>query len=377
MNIAFIGNYEANTVNGVSVSAYYQAQILIDLGHTVYFYFPSAQTFTELGEDKIIRRGFKKSNKVALFFSIYDFLKKNTDNIDIFHLHSVFYPINNIFAFCLIKLKYKYVIMPHGGYNENIFKRNALKKSIFYTLLEKSMILKASAIFCVAEKERLDIERLNYKGAVYIIPNPINLTETYIKNDVYASNLQEKQSKSIIYLGRYDLHHKGIDTLLEIFKKVEEKNATLALHLYGKGKDKEKMLSMIKQLNLHHVFVNDAVFGEEKLKVYQQAIAYIQTSRWEAFGMSIFEAGSIGLPLIVSEGVYMKDFILDHDIGIVICSDADKASEQIIKFCMDSDKLKNINSKIREVINDNLSIQIIGKLLENAYQKIIAEHHQL
>lgn len=370
MNIAFIGDYEEDAVNGVVVSAYSQAKILVSLGHKVYFYFRSPQAFVQSNRDGITRQSFEGQTLCAFFCNVYHFLKQNPDKIDIFHLHSVFIPLNKLFAFCFKRLHYQYVITPHGGYDPNILKRDWLKKQVYYHFFEKSLINNASAIFCVAEKEKLNIEKLKYKGVVFIIPNPIN-----IENDlIYHTHFTDSQSsheKRIVYMGRYDMQHKGLDTLLKIFKAIEEKQGDLALHLYGKGGDLGKMKRMIERLQLRKVFIHKPVFGEEKLKILRTATTYIQTSRWEAFGLSIFEAAHKGIPLIVSEGVYMKDFILSHDIGIVLDSNVDTAADQIIKFCADTNKLKEISHRIREVVESHLSARIVGKLLENAYSKVI------
>jgi glycosyltransferase involved in cell wall biosynthesis len=370
MNIAFIGDYEENAVNGVVTSAYFQAKILVSLGHKVYFYFRFSEASVEVNTDGIIRRGFKGLTLFDSFYNIYRFLKQNPDEIDIFHIHSVFIPLNKLFAFCLKKLGYKYVITPHGGYDPNILERDWLKKQLYYLFFEKSLISNANAIFCVAEKEKLSVDKFNYKGLLFTIPNPIYIGNNLINHALHAgsSSLQEKR---ILYIGRYDMQHKGLDFLLKVFKSIEEKQADLSLHLYGRGEDLAKIKRTIQHLHLQKVFVHAPIFGEEKWQVLREATAYIQTSRWEAFGISIFEAASVGSPLIVSEGVYMKDFILHHDIGIVLANNIEEAADQIIKFCNDIHKLKEISLRIRAVIEDNLSARVVGKLLENAYSQVI------
>jgi glycosyltransferase involved in cell wall biosynthesis len=241
---------------------------------------------------------------------------------------------------------------------------------VYYYFFEKSLISNASAIFCVAEKEKLSIEKFKYKGLVFTIPNPIDVGSDLIDYIHYADS-QSLQEKHIVYMGRYNMQHKGLDTLLKIFKAIEEKQVNLSLHLYGKGEDLGKMKHIIQRLQLRKTFIYDPAFGEEKLHIFQNATAYIQNSRWEAFGISIFEAASAGLPLIVSEGVYMKDFILKHDIGIVLDDNIDKAADQIIKFCADTDKLKEISHRIRGVVENHLSARVVGKLLEHAYSEVM------
>ncbi|SFE40475.1 glycosyltransferase family 4 protein [Thermoflexibacter ruber] len=373
MNIAFVGNYEENAVNGVVVSAYMQAKILVSLGHKVYFYFRSPRAFIETNKDNITKRGFEGQTLFTFLPNIYRFLQQNPDKIDIFHIHSVFIPLNKLFAFCFKRLHYKYVITPHGGYDPNILKRDWLKKQVYYFFFEKSLIGNANAIFCVAEKEKLSIEKLSYKGLVFTIPNPIDLENDWIDSTHYTDS-QSLQEKYIVYMGRYDMQHKGLDTLLKIFKAIEEKQVNLSLHLYGMGEDLVNLKCIIQDLQLRKVFLHNPAFGEEKLNVFQNATAYIQNSRWEAFGISIFEAASAGLPLIVSEGVYMKDFISRHGIGIVLENNIGKAADQIIKFCADTDKLKEISHRIRGVVENHMSARVVGKLLEHAYSEAIKKY---
>jgi hypothetical protein len=131
VNIGYYGVYTENAVNGVHVTGYIVAKEIVKLGHQVYMYglgYKNEQ-YEENGiKIRIFKRGFKFSLPGALKRHMYN----NEDNIDIFHLRSVFIPDNYLVTKHLRKCRLPYVISPHGGYDQNVMNRHRLKKKLYF-----------------------------------------------------------------------------------------------------------------------------------------------------------------------------------------------------------------------------------------------------
>src|SRR5690606_19606961 len=160
--IGYYGVYTENAVNGVDVTGYIVAREIVKLGHQVYCY--SMGDKDEQYEDNGIKiRIFKREGKFALPRSLKNHLGQNKDNIDIFHLRSVFIFANYLVAKHLHKYKLPYVITPHGGYDQHIMKRSRLKKKLYFQLFESQYLHNARGVIsCSGESEIRDFERLKY-----------------------------------------------------------------------------------------------------------------------------------------------------------------------------------------------------------------------
>lgn len=373
MNIAFYGNFHLNAVNGVSVASYALAKELVRSGHHVFFYYQSTKKGSYTDEAGITKRRFLRQNFFKRYFflpyGLYDFLKENPDKIEIFHLHSSFYPANNLFAHVLSKLGHRYVITPHGGYHQSVLARHNWLKRLFLYLFEKKMLDKAMAVFCIAAKEKNDLINLGYKGIIRVIPNIVSID---YKPTSQSTPTQPNSQKKIVFLGRYDAAHKGLDNLLHIFQRIEAVDSSVQLCLYGHGGDKELLENMAKRLHLQNISIHEKIFGLEKYKIISEATAYIQPSRWEVFGISIFEAALLGTPVILSKQLYMTDFFVNNGLGIALDDDFEKAARQIIDFIGNEALLKHIKSIIRQSVQNDFSPTAIERLMEDTYKELIA-----
>lgn len=366
MNIAYIGYFRSDAVNGVPVVGYAQARALVQAGHNLFFYHPDKESSFDIDENGITRRGFKQRRFYQLPSGLAEFIKDNPDRIDVFHLHGGFYPINALVSKAIVKANLKYAFTPHGGYNRHIFKRGIIKKSLYYHFFEKPLLHHASAVFCVAEKEKEDLDRLGYNGVVGVAHNPIdNFLE--IGNPSYLS----PREKVIIYLGRYDAYGKGLDLLLYIFKNIEEADKSVILKLYGKGEDKVFLQKLAKKLGLQNVQINDPIYGRDKYNALCEAALYIQPSRWEAGATSTTEAALLGIPVAASSGCYLAPFFAEKGIGITLSPDNRIAAKQILELLYDERRMKQMGCLAREVILSEFNSSKYAEVATKLYSQVI------
>ncbi len=361
MNIAYFGVYTKNAVNGVDVTGYIVAKEIAMLGHNVFCYGLGKENKKYI-EDGINIRIFKNESKYILPMSFKEHVKSNPDKIELYHLRSVFILKNFLFSRFLSKINTPYVITPHGGYDKNILKRGAFVKKIYFNLFEKKYLHNAKGVIsCSGASEVEDARRHNYKGLVEIIWDPVY-------NNL---NFTPKNNKKLIYLGRYDKDHKGLDKLFYLFKEVTKLDPEFRLDLYGSGPHESDLIELKNSLNLKEVTINKPVYEEDKNKILNDCMAYIQVSRWEAFGRSIIEAISQGLPVIISEGFNLKDIVEENKLGIVITDDFQKSAQQIIDYLSDFDNLLKVSKKNIVFAKYEYSPSIIAQSNIDFYQKVL------
>ncbi|KMQ52935.1 Glycosyltransferase [Chitinispirillum alkaliphilum] len=368
MRIAFIGSFSENSVCGVSNATYANAKGLVQKGHEVFFYSNENGDSSYIYKDKngIKKRCFKSK---SLFRSSLDFtqhVKDNIDNIDIYHLSSVFTPYNYAVARTLKKFGYSYILTPHNGYNKKVFLRHFLKKNIYYHLFEKFVLTNASGIHCISENEVSDVKILKYNGQIKLINNPVTCYNYRLKKEDKAA-----YRYSLTYLGRYDIYCKGLDRLFSIQKHIELKNEDIYLNLYGDGKDRENLNLLKHRLGLKNVMIHDPVFGTEKEKVYQNSTLYIQTSRWEGSPVSIADAMLRKVPVAVTSGCNMDSIINKWDAGVILKESPEAAADQIITFLNTRKALRKCAENGFKFAEQNYKPEVTTKRIVDFYHEVL------
>ena len=187
------------------------------------------------------------------------------------------------------------VVSPRGTLSTWALGRSALRKKIFWRLLQAPMLQAAACFHVTAESEYEDIRRLGFRQPVYILPNGIDLPA-----------FEEKQAvgrRVLLFLGR--MHPvKGVDLLLRSWQLVEHRFPDWELHLAGSdnGGYQAEMQALAAQLRLERVVFRGPLFGEEKWLVYHLASLFVLPTHSENFGMTVAEALAAGTPAIVSKG---------------------------------------------------------------------------
>jgi glycosyltransferase involved in cell wall biosynthesis len=355
--------------NGVVTAVYWLSRAQSGLGVKVFIYRVGDRRSDDELAPGIIRRTFPKSSVFGHSRDLCMWVKVNEDCIDIVHLHSVFIPLNFSLSRVCKKNGLPYVVTPHGGYDAHIFKRAYIKKMVYYKLFEKHIIHDAAGIHCVASEETKNIYKLGFRGAMCIAANLFDEERLLTKERIPANS-----KPRIIYLGRFDILHKGLDRLLNIWSLIETKLPDFELHFYGNGPDYNKLVILAKTKGLERIHFHAPVYGEEKISLLSESILYLQCSRWEVFGVSIVEAMAAGAAVAVSTGCFIGDTVLQAQCGIVFPDDDKLAAKSLIDLLGTRDRLIAMGVNGRNYVKRNFSPQVIGRQLLEFYDLIVGDN---
>lgn len=117
-------------------------------------------------------------------------------------------------------------------------------------------------------------------------------------------------------LGALDIQTKAQDVLIKCFGNIKWKNRNWQLHIYGEGKDKEMLHTLIKELNLgEKVFLKG--YTNEVQRILKDADLLIHATHLDAMPISVIEAMAMGLPCIVSNVGDMPDWVQQDYNGFI------------------------------------------------------------
>ncbi len=152
-----------------------------------------------------------------------------------------------------------------------------------------------------------------YNKNVVVIPNGMLLEKSQIekaKLDAIKDKIGiGKNGRVVLYVGRFDEKQKNVSTLIKAFKKMAD--SSLKLVLVGDGKSMQMYRALAEGSS--SILFAGRVSEEELPYYYSMADLYVIPSRWESFNLSIIEAASFGVPLLLSKNAVPKDFESEFD----------------------------------------------------------------
>ncbi len=213
---------------------------------------------------------------------------------DLVVLHSGFTLHNVVAARIARRHGVAYVVAPRGAYDPHIFLRRPLLKNLWWRAFEYPMVKRAGAVHLFFDDETADLERLGYHGPTVVAPNGVEPPA--------GMQWDGGTGGYLLWLGRFDPQHKGLDTLVRALAAVpRETRPTLRLVGPDWRDGRERVNALVRELRLEEwVSVEPALYGDEKWSALRSATGFVYPSRWEGFGNSVAEAASLGLPLLVT-----------------------------------------------------------------------------
>lgn len=226
-----------------------------------------------------------------------------------------FYPFGKHIGFLyrIIKSHIPFTIVPRGELTQEAQTQKKWKKKIANFLFFSSLARQAAAIqYLTAREQSACGTRWNKKG--FVIPNgaslPSQITRTY----------QPNAPLKLLYIGRLNIFHKGLDLLVQACSLVKERleKARVTLDIYGPDllDNREQLTRRVKELGLSSwVRIHKELYKEDKTQALRQADVFVMASRFEGHPMGLIEALAYSLPCVATAGTNMREEIEKYNAG--------------------------------------------------------------
>jgi len=199
-------------------------------------------------------------------------------------------------------------------------KNSGMKKRISAALYEDRHLAGAACVHALNDAEAHAVRAYGLKNPICIIPNGVELPN---KTEV----TYPKKSRYLLYLGR--LHpKKGLPYLIEAWSRIEKDALQAGWKLKIAGWDQNGHRSELETLTeklraAATIKFVGPLFGEAKAQCFQEASAFILPSLSEGLPMSVLEAWSWWLPVVMTPNCNLSEGVV---AGAAIVTDADVES---------------------------------------------------
>ena len=294
-------------------------------------------------------------------------IKNNFDICNFVSGYYVKYKIPDMFDYTVSKLHKKMPVIARwaGGNHKWLL---PIRKEI-----KKTSLKRCDKIICSGQEEIKNLEKTfqisNEK--ILQIMNPIDTAVFKFREKQTAANKLGLDSnyQYLLYVGRFS-KNKGIEEILNVFKKLKENHSNLKLILIGDGPLLNQIQEYVKQNNL----ITDVILPgrlTHEITCYYYNISSVLLNIGASGGLAnvIIEAIASKLPIIATNVGASKDYVGGKfNNGILINSTNELELEKAIIEIIENKK-KYINSN--ENILKKFTFEFFGQTLKQSYMELL------
>lgn len=300
-------------------------------------------------------------------------IRKNLlkESPDIFHMEALWrYPQLLMTSWKKHK-KAPIVCTPHGMLDPYIIKNQGVVKRLVSNLFFQKSLEAVDCYHALCQKELEDIRAYGLKQPVAIIPNGINLPDPDLKFE------KTDKKKHLLYLGR--LHKKkGVDLLLKaltvINKEKKEMLDNWQIDLVGWDHEgcKAELEKIVADNHLDDLVVfHGGLFGENKQRMYANADGYILPSHGEGLPMTVLEAWSWKIPVIMTPECHLPEGY-SANAAIEINDNVESVCNGLKTFLGMSDKERqSMGMRGYNLVRENFTWDVSAKKMIEVYEWLL------
>ena len=296
--------------------------------------------------------------------------KKIVREFDIIHIYSWYHHIGLVFSKIAAKYNIPFFISMWGTLQPDAHKFHKYKKNLVDIIYTKKIIKQATGLHSIGNSETSEYIKWGCDPKkIHYIDNGVVLEDFKIKKKTQITRkLGIDNSKFLLYLGR--IHEKkGIEQLIEVFKKITNSFDDISLVIAGTGDENyiTKLKNKVKLLGLQEkIIFAGFVSHDEKLELLKNAKIFVLTSYSDIHPRAIQDALTMGLPVIFSKVCDYPE-IDEYSAGISVGLDVESIYNALKKLLNDEQTLKSYSKNAQKLIHEKFLLSEQVKKFEKLY----------
>ena len=296
-------------------------------------------------------------SSLILFFLSFGLIKKIKP--DVVHSHTA--DLGFILSFACKLNKIPIINHCHGV--SFPYKQNTSAKRIIEKFCLKYS--KFNKIITVDENSLSAFKKANIKNVIYL-PNGVDI-ENFNKAKTKRTN------KTIfLFVGRLE-KQKGLVYLIEAINILKEKSSNFEVHLIGKGSEEAYLKELVSKFNFKEYikFLGEKTY-QEITDCYINSDAFILTSIWEGFPLTLLEAWAARLAVIITNVGGISKICTDKKNALIIPPQSPEKIAEVMLVLIDNKKLREqLGENGRKLVEEKYSWENTAKEFISIYKNLI------
>lgn len=376
-------------VNGVVTSVMLLKDALTELGHEVFIVTVSVPDYDTSLEKNIIRipsipfAKWKEFRVGVPTFFHRSFRQVRALNLDVIHTHTEFSLglLGRFFA--------KYLHLPlvhtyHTMYEDYTHYVLSIGQPVVKALMKKGSkfyVQGYDLVIVPSKKTKNALRSYGVTNEIAILPTGINVNQfdRLPKTSPIVQNLAQRygyieKNKILLSLGRVS-QEKSIDFLIEAMPELLAESPELRLLIVGDGPYRPELEKLTQALSLESAicFAGRIPFCDVS-QYYSLADFFVNASKTETQGLTIFEAMATSLPVIVYDDENVADVVVAQKSGYLF---TDRESYvKAVRTALSSPEQTQSLAETGKAIVDSLSKEAFGQHMADLYQRLIRQKQE-
>jgi glycosyltransferase involved in cell wall biosynthesis len=304
-----------------------------------------------------------------------DALARAAATADLVHVHGLW----NATAWAGMRVaraaRVPYVVSPRGMLQPEALRRRRSLKAVADRLVQKRYVSGASLLHATSQAEADALARVGPRVAV--VPNgvemsaasPAEIARFRERFDLAVRGVDAGGDPAVIaFVGR--LHPiKRLDLVAAAFARLRSDGRRARLVIAGPDEDgyRRRVEPLFRGAAADVRWIG-AVDGEAKRALFAVSRAVVQCSDSESFGLSVAEALSVGVPVVVTErGAWGE--VRAHGCGYVVAHEAGAIADALRCLVDAPDRARAMGARGREWMRDAFSWDAVGRAMAREYER--------
>jgi glycosyltransferase involved in cell wall biosynthesis len=289
---------------------------------------------------------------------------------DLMVFHSTYIPYQAALAHSATLRGIPYILTPRGGMTEGAMARKRWKKKLGDLLFFSRMVRQATALHFLTQREARSSQKRG--RPFFVVGNGIDLPA----GDTIPGVKGQADRLNLVFIGRLDLNHKGLDLLLEALAQVKNKGlaSQLRVRLFGPDVDGGGLAvrDRVRQLDLESwVELPGPVYGSDKQDVLLDTDLFILTSRFEGHPMAVLEALAYGVPCILTPGTNVADEVAESGAGWKVGPEPAAIADGIARAVREKQRLPEMGRAARSLVSTHHTWDVVARKTVGEYRSCL------
>ncbi|RMB77370.1 glycosyltransferase [Rhodococcus sp. SBT000017] len=282
-------------------------------------------------------------------------VRANVTDFDVVHVHLARDLVTMPMALMAVLRAEKVVVQTHGM----VVSDTRLSTKVFDRLLTRPVFARVAAALYLNDRELKSLRNIGGHGLSCV--ELINGVKPYETRDPAAET-----SGEVVFVGR--LHRrKNAPMFVAAAHLLIERGSAAHFTLVGPDEgdgaavsaaiDGEQQISWIGALG-----PNDVV------DLLRKAAIYVLPAVDEPFPMTVLEAMSVGLPVVITTSCGLADFVTEHGAGLVVDATAADIAGAIDELLANPDRAQAMAARGRQAVRSHASVDAVVTKLVAYYQ---------